>query len=60
MTQRELRNLDHFHNHCWSVYRQPEDERRWIVSRCCSIKFVWAASLLSLFSFLSTLSQIIS
>lgn len=60
MTQRQLRNLDHFNSRCWAVHRRPEDERRMLVAQHCAIKFFWAASLMALFAFLSLISEFIA
>jgi len=59
MTHEELEALDRFSTHCWAVHRQPVEEQRWIVSRRSSLKFLWAASLLTLFSIFSLVGELL-
>jgi hypothetical protein len=57
MTEQQLKNLNEFHNQCWTDHRQPEDERRHSVSRRSALLFMGAASVMALFSIISFITQ---
>lgn len=59
LTPREVRIVDRFQQRCSSTAQKPLDQNRQITAQTASIKFFWAAGLLSLYAIFSLVAQIV-